>query len=113
MAGDIEYSNDGGAHWRSLEKVTLGGFFAFGIFDPVSDNLAFFVNGDYSRDFCQLVNRANKSVVVGKPPYPQLASLDFTNSSEGFALGPPLGSANRQVLYETKNGGVSWKRVLG
>lgn len=112
MAGEIEYSNDSGAHWRSLTKDTLGSFFAFGIFDPVSDNLAFFVNGDYSRDFCRLVNGANNSVVVGKPPFPALASLDFTNPSEGLALGPPLGSANRQVLYETKNGGVSWKRVL-
>jgi hypothetical protein len=112
MTGDIEYSNDGGVHWRNLANVTLGEFF-FGTFDPVSDNVAFFLNGVHASDFCELIDGASKSVIVGKPPHPQLSSLSFTSQSQGLALSSPVGTLGRQILYETTDGGANWKRVFG
>jgi hypothetical protein len=110
MAGDIEYSSDSGAKWRNLANKTLGEFF-FGTFDPVTDNLAFFLNGEHSSELFELIDGARKSVDVGKPPHPQLESLDFVDQSHGLALSAPLGIVNRHVLYETDDGGVSWTRL--
>jgi hypothetical protein len=112
MAGDIEYSNDGGAHWRNLANETLGEFF-FGTFDAESNNFAFFVNGEHSSDFCELIDGAGKTVIVGKPPYYQLSNLSFTNQSQGLAMSSPIGSLGRQILYETTDGGANWKRLFG
>jgi photosystem II stability/assembly factor-like uncharacterized protein len=112
MAGDIPLSRDGGVHWITVSK-NLTGNFAWGIFDPVSQSVAYFVNGWHPGRLYRIVVHDEKTEAIGRPPYPELASMVFTNASLGLALSQQLGPSGAQVLYRTSDGGAAWRRVIG
>jgi photosystem II stability/assembly factor-like uncharacterized protein len=115
MAGTVPYSDDGGAHWIVKENGLLGQFH-FGVFDPVSDAVAFFVGSRNMNVLYQVTNGAATIKVVGRSPdsaTPGLSALAFTNFNQGLALSGVLGNSQRRYLYRTENGGRNWTRVLG
>lgn len=115
MAGIVPYSDDGGAKWILNERGPLGQFH-FGVFDPVSSALAFFVDPLDKGALYRVTNGATSISAVGRspdPPTPGLLALVFTNANQGLALSYPEGNFFRQYLYRTENGGRDWMRVLG
>ncbi len=111
MAGDVEYSNDGGTAWRNLASVTFGEFF-WGAFDAVTNDVAFFENGAHSHQLGELIGGATKVIIAGTTPYTQLSALSFTSPTRGLALSSSIGPSSRYVLYETTDGGDHWKRLF-
>jgi hypothetical protein len=115
MAGTVPYSDDGGVHWILDERGHLGQF-NFGVFDPVSSALAFFVDPLNKGVMYRVTNGAAVIKAVGRspdPPTPGLLTLAFTNDDQGLALSYPSGDTFKQFLYRTENGGRDWIRVLG
>jgi photosystem II stability/assembly factor-like uncharacterized protein len=112
MAGDIPLSRDGGKHWITTHK-NLTGNFVWGVFDPVSADAAYFVDGQHPGRIFRIVVQNERIQVIGRPPHPELASLVFTSASLGMALSQPIGPSGRQVLYRTADGGIAWQRMVG
>jgi hypothetical protein len=112
MAGDIPLSRDGGAHWITTNG-SLTGNFAWGVFDPVSADAAYFVNGWHPGALYRIVVQNERTQAIGRPPYPELSSMVFTSASSGMALSQPIGPSGRQVLYGTDDGGVAWRVLVG
>jgi hypothetical protein len=110
MAGDIPLSRDGGAHWITSDK-NLTGNFAWGVFDPVTVDAAYFVNGWHPGALYRIVVQNERTQAIGRPPSQVLSSMVFTSASLGMALSQPIGPSGRQVLYGTSDGGTAW-RVL-
>jgi hypothetical protein len=115
MAGIVAYSNDGGVHWTLNDSGPLGQFH-FGVFDPVSSSLAFFVDPLDKGVLNRVTDGAADITAVGRspdPPTPGLLTLAFTNANQGLALSYPSGDTFKQFLYRTENAGRDWIRVLG
>jgi photosystem II stability/assembly factor-like uncharacterized protein len=115
MAGTVPYSDDGGVHWTVNQSGHLGQFH-FGVFDPVSSALAFFVDPLNKGVMYRVTNGAADFQAVGRspdPPTPGLLTLAFTNAKQGLALSYPSGDTFKQFLYRTENSGRDWVRVLG
>jgi hypothetical protein len=113
MAGTVPYSDDGGVHWILNERGLLGQF-NFGVFDPVSSDLAFFVDPLRKDVLYRVTNGATVIKAVGRspdPPTPGLLTLAFTNASQGLALSYPSGDLFTQFLYRTEDAGRDWIRV--
>ena len=111
MHGDIPLSRDGGVLWITTSR-NLTGNFAWGVFDPVSRNAAYFVNGLYPSRLNRIAVQDERTQAIGRPPYPELASMVFTSVSLGLALSDQIGPSGRQVLYRTSDGGAAWRRVV-
>jgi hypothetical protein len=110
MAGDIPVSRDGGIHWITLSG-NLTGNFAWGAFDAATRKIAYFLNGWHSGSVYRISVQNGKTEAIGRPPFPQLASLVFTSASLGLALSDQVGPSGRQILYRTSDGGVAWRHV--
>jgi photosystem II stability/assembly factor-like uncharacterized protein len=111
ISGEIEISTDGGGHWRVVYVDHPGEPFDFGTIDPVSSDLTYSDNGRYASQLWRLSDEADRSTLAGKLPYPQVATLAFTDVARGFALSATIGPTSRQVLYETSDAGRHWKRL--
>jgi hypothetical protein len=114
MAGVVPYSDDGGLQWFFNERGPLGQFH-FGVFDPVSSALAYFVDPLNKNALYRVTNGAAVIKAVGQspdPPTPGLLTLAFTNTKQGLALSYPSGDTLKQFLYRTNNGGRDWIRVF-
>jgi hypothetical protein len=114
MAGALPHSEDGGVHWTLKKDGPLGQFW-FGVFDPVSSTVAFFVSEMKSQGLYRVTNGTATIRAVGRAPDPAtpgLSALDFTNATQGLALSDPLGNSPRRYLYRTENAGRDWIRVF-
>jgi photosystem II stability/assembly factor-like uncharacterized protein len=110
MAGDIVFSNDGGATW----SYGHGGIshFGFGTFDPISTFAAVFINymdGAQRPDIQLLSAPLSKSVALGRPPGTNITQLLFVNPVQGVALGHGNGTGQFDTLYETSDGAKQWR----
>jgi hypothetical protein len=112
MSGEIEISTDGGDHWRVVYDNRPGAPFDFGTVDPVSSDLTYSDDAQYAGQLWSLRAGAKRSTLAGTLPYPQVASLAFTNIDDGLALSATIGPQSRQVLYETIDAGKHWKRLF-
>jgi photosystem II stability/assembly factor-like uncharacterized protein len=111
MQGDILNSRDGGRRWQLDEDNQLGRF-AFGVFDPVSPAVAYFINGNYPRTLFRATSESEVRDVGNLPGRYNWMSLDMTNAQRGVALSQGAAGSNTDILWRTDDGGTSWSRVV-
>jgi photosystem II stability/assembly factor-like uncharacterized protein len=112
MHGGIPLSRDGGVHWISSSSNVTGNF-AWGALDPVSRTDAYYVDGLYPARIYRIDVQNEGVAPIGRTPNPDISQLVFTTGSRGLALSGPISVNNRQILYQTSDGGTAWRRVVG
>jgi hypothetical protein len=111
MRGDIVYSSDGGTRWVE-DRTAQFGRFGFGVFDPLSFDVAYFINELHANTLYRTANETATPHVVGVvPKYRDFLSLDFANEVDGLALSQGPGGSNAYILWRTSDGGSQWSRV--
>ncbi len=113
QAGQIPFSQDGGAHWTVDSSLSQLSSFHFGAFDPVTSELAFFVNGLTPSTLYTVTSGTATPVVEGTVPRAgNLTDLCFVNRDQGVGLFSGNGAVPTSALWSTSDGGAHWKKVL-
>jgi hypothetical protein len=113
QAGQIPYSRNGGVHWTVDTSRSQLSSFAFGAFDPVTRDLAFFVNGRSPSTLFTVSSGTAEPAIVGRVPRAgSLTNLCFVNRDNGIGLFSGTGSEPSSALWSTSDGGVHWSKVL-
>jgi len=111
MQGDVLFSPDGGARWQFNQNSQLGRF-AFGVFEPLTKSVAYFINGMYPRILFRVGSEAASPRALTRMPNNfNWVSLDLTNGGQGVALSQGSGGGFPQLLWRTDDAGRHWSRV--
>jgi hypothetical protein len=113
MAGQIIYSDDGGAHWVLDDSNSVLSQFQFGSFDPVNARLAIAANGMDAGKLDAVTDASSTPRVVGSiPNHRFVVDLDYLNGREGVMLTRGIGPLPTSIVWYTDDRGIRWKKVL-
>ncbi len=113
---ELNYSDDGGVHWKDTGEIGSTGRqrLSFGDFDPVTRDVAYATDGFDATPFRPIYEFDGSSDsfrVVGSLPIAKyFFDLTFTNSKQGLAYAW-VGQGAKEQLWSTVNGGKSWLKV--
>jgi hypothetical protein len=105
----LHLSDDSGSSWsvfvRHPHDVTTSGIFA----PTDTNNFAYFYTGAATRNIVRMNLGANREHIVGTLGCRSVASMNFMNVADGYAVCNLVNGAT--ALDRTTNGGESWARI--
>jgi hypothetical protein len=105
----LHLSDDSGSSWsvfvRHPHDVTPSGIFA----PTDTNNFAYFYTGAATRNIVRMNLGANREHIVGTLGCRSVASMNFLNVADGYAVCDLVNGAT--ALDRTTNGGESWARI--